>query len=70
MTLVVLPPDSEIVVPFSVSEVQLGSCALVELSRSLTEEYDVVVGHTLVDPSLLFLTWRKWYCPVLPVWVN
>ena len=29
----------------------LGPCALVELSRSLTEEYDVVVGHTLVDAS-------------------
>ena len=51
MTSVVLPPDSEIVTPFSVSGVQLGSCALVEPSRSLTEEYGVVVGHTLVDAS-------------------
>ena len=53
MTSVVLPPDSEIVAPFSVSGVRLGSCALVEPSRSLTEEYGVMVGHTLVDASLL-----------------
>ena len=33
------------------SGVRLGSCALVEPSRSLTEEYGVVVGHTLVDAS-------------------
>ena len=51
MTSVVLPPDSEIVAPFLVSGVWLGSCALVEPSRSLTEEYGVVVGHTLVDAS-------------------
>ena len=51
MTSVVLPPDSEIVAPFSVSGVRLGSCALVEPSRSFTEEYGVVVGHTLVDAS-------------------
>ena len=51
MTSVVLPPDSEIVAPFSVSGVRLGSCALVEPSRSLTEEYGVVVCHTLVDAS-------------------
>ena len=49
MTAVVLPPESEIVAPFSVSGVRLGPCFLVELSRSLTEEYGVVVGHTLVD---------------------
>ena len=49
-----LPPDSEIVVPFLVwspSGVRLGSCSLVESSRSLAEEYGVVVGHTLVDAS-------------------
>ena len=46
-----LPPDSEIVAPFLVSVVWLGSCALVEPSRSLTEDYGVVVGHTLVDAS-------------------
>ena len=51
MTSVVLPLDSEIVAPFSVSGVRLGSCALVEPSISLTEEYGVVVGHTLVDAS-------------------
>ena len=48
MTAVVLPPDNEIVAPFSVSEGRLGPCALVELSRSLTEEYGVVVGYTLL----------------------
>ena len=26
-------------------------CALVEPSRTLTEEYGVIVGHTLVDAS-------------------
>ena len=51
MTAVALPPDSEIVAPFAVSGGQLGPCALVERSRSLTEEYGVVVGHTLVDAS-------------------
>ena len=35
MTSVVLPPDSDIVAPFSVWGVRLGSCALVEPSRSL-----------------------------------
>ena len=51
MTLVVLPPDSEIVAPFAVSGGRLGPCALVEPSRSLTEEYGVVVRHTLVNAS-------------------
>ena len=51
MTAVVLPPDSEIVAPFTVSGGRLGPCALVEPSRRLTEEYGVVVGHTLVDAS-------------------
>ena len=51
MTAVVLPPDSEILAPFAVSGGRLGPCALVEPSRSLTEEYGVVVGHTLVDAS-------------------
>ena len=53
-TSVVLPPDSEIVAPFSVrsdSGIQPGSCSLVEPSRSLTEDYGVVVGRTLVDAS-------------------
>ena len=47
----VLPPDSEIVAPFSVSGVRLNCCALVEPSRTLTEECGVIVGHTLVDAS-------------------
>ena len=51
MTAVVLPLDSEIVALFAVSGGRLGPCALVEPSRSLTEEYRVVVGHTLVDAS-------------------
>ena len=34
MTSVVLPPDSEIIAPFSVSGVRLSSCVLVEPSRS------------------------------------
>ena len=48
-TSVVLPPDSEIVAPFSVSGIRPNGCALVEPSR--TEEYGVIVGHTLVDAS-------------------
>ena len=73
MTSVVLPPDSEIVAPFSVSGVRLGSCALVEPSRSLMEEYGVVVGYTIVDAAsrgLLIPTRRRLFCPVLPVWEN
>ena len=50
-TSVVIPPDSEIVENFSVSDIRPNSCALVEPSRCLTEEYGVVVGHTLVDAS-------------------
>ena len=51
MTSVVLPPDSEIVAPFSVSGVRPNCCALVEPSRTLMEEYGVIVGHMLVDAS-------------------
>ena len=51
MTSVVLSPDNEIVAPFSVSGVRPNCCALVEPSRTLTEEYGVIVGHTLVDAS-------------------
>ena len=47
----VLQPDSEIVAPFSVSGVRPNCCALVEPSRTLTEEYGVLVGHTFVDAS-------------------
>ena len=48
-TSVVIPPDSEIVAKFSVSGIRPHGCALVEHARCLTEEYGVVVGHTLVD---------------------
>ena len=50
-TSVVIPPDSEIVAEFSVSGIRPHGCALVEPTRCLTEEYGVVVGHTLVDAS-------------------
>ena len=50
-TSVVIPPDSEIVATFSVSGIRPNGCALVEPSRCLTDEYGVVVGHTLVDAS-------------------
>ena len=48
-TTVVIHPDSEIVAKFSVSGIRPHGCALVEPARCLTEEYGVVVGHTLVD---------------------
>ena len=51
MTSVVLPPDSDIVAPFSVSGVRPNCCASVEPSKTLTEEYGVIVGHMLVDAS-------------------
>ena len=51
LTAVVLPPDSEVVAPFSLNGGQLGSCALIVPDRDLTEEFGVVVGHTLVDVS-------------------
>ena len=50
-TSVVIPPDSEIVAKCSVSGIRPHGCALVEHDRCLAEEYEVVVGHTLVDPS-------------------
>ena len=43
MTLLVLPPDSEIVAPFSVLGVRLGSCALVEPSGSGTHARECFV---------------------------
>ena len=49
LTAVVLPPDSEVVASFSINGGQLGTCALIDL----TEEFGVVVGHTLVDASTL-----------------
>ena len=51
LTAVVLPPDSEVVAPFSLNGGQLGSCTLIVPDRDLTEEFGVVVGHTLVDAS-------------------
>ena len=51
LTAVVLPPDSEVVAPFELTGGQLGKCALIVPSRDLTEEFGVVVGHTLVDAS-------------------
>ena len=50
-TLNYIPPNSEIVAKFSVSGIRPHGCALVEPARCLTEEYGVVVGHTLVDAS-------------------
>ena len=37
LTAVVLPPDSEVVAPFSLNGGQLGSCALIVPDRDLTE---------------------------------
>ena len=51
MTSVVIPPDSDIVAKLSVSGIRPHRCALVEPARGLTEEYGIVVGHTLVDAS-------------------
>ena len=50
-TSVVIPPDSEIVAKFSVSGIRPHGCALVEPAMGLTEEYGIMVGHTLVDAS-------------------
>ena len=51
LTAVVLPPDSEVVASFSLNGGYLGSCALIVPDRDLTEQFGVVVGHTLVDAS-------------------
>ena len=51
LTAVVLPPDSEVVVPFSLNGGQLGTCTLIVPDRDLAVESGVVVGHTLVDAS-------------------
>ena len=50
----VLPPDSEIVALVSIrssSGVQPGRCSLIEPKIALKEDYDVLVGRTLVDAS-------------------
>ena len=51
ITAVVLPPDSEVVANFSIDGRQLGTCALIGPNWDLTEEFGVVVGHTLVDAT-------------------
>ena len=51
LTAVVLPPDSEVAAPFALNGSQLGTCGLIEPNWDLTEEFGVVVGHTLVDAS-------------------
>ena len=75
-TLVVLPPDSEVVAPVSVrspSGIRPGPCSLVEPCMTLTEDYGVLVSRTLVDASSwsasflmvnpsLEVVW--WFCPL------
>ena len=51
ITAVVLPPDSEVVANFSIDRGQLGTCALIDPNWNLTEDFGVVVGHTLVDAT-------------------
>ena len=51
LTAVVLPPDSEVVAPFSLNGGQLGTCALIVPDRDITEQFGFLVGHTLVDAS-------------------
>ena len=51
ITAVVLPPDSEVVAEFSISGGQLGTCALIDPNWDLTEQFGVLVGHTLVDAT-------------------
>ena len=51
ITAVVLPPDSEVVANFLIDGGQLGTCALINPSRDLTEDFGVIVGHTLVDAT-------------------
>ena len=51
ITAVVLPPVSEVVAEFSITGEQLGSCALIDPNWELTEEFGVMVGHTLVDAT-------------------
>ena len=47
----VLPPDSEVVANFSIDGGQLGTCALIDPNWDLTEDFGVIVGHTLVDAT-------------------
>ena len=53
-TSVVLPPDSEVVAHVSIrsaSGLRPGTCSMVEPCMDLTDDYGVIVGHTLVDAS-------------------
>ena len=53
-TSMVLPPDTWIVAPVSVrsaSGIRPASCSLVEPCMGLTEDYGVIVGHTLIAAS-------------------
>ena len=47
----VLSPYSEEVTNFSINGGLLGTCALIDPNWDLTEEFGVVVGHTLVDTT-------------------
>ena len=51
ITAVVLPPDSEVVANFSIDGGQLGTSALIDPNRDLTEDFGVIVGHTLLDAT-------------------
>ena len=43
--------NSEVVANFSIDGGQLGTCALIDPNWNLTEDFGVVVGHTLVDAT-------------------
>ena len=51
MTAVVLPPNSEVVAEFSIAGEPVGGCALIDPNWEITEEFGVMVGHTLVDAT-------------------
>ena len=52
ITAVVLPPDSEVVAEFCITGTRCDSCALIDPNWELTEEFGVMIGHTLVDATL------------------
>ena len=50
----VVPPDSEIVVPVSIQSlagIPPGCCSMIEPDSTITENYGVLDGRTLVDTS-------------------
>ena len=58
---VVVPPNSEIVVPVSIRSpagIPPGRCSLIELDTPITETYGMLVGRTLVNMS-------NWFAEVL-----